>query len=142
MAPVTVSIIYNKANIYGLNDDVIVIERILKKLQDSFGPSRVKTVDIREPLSHCDVNIHLEIPSFSAIPWAHTNILLVNPEQWSYAYDAYVHAFDALIFRDPESAEKFRIDYMEKGISANIYVVSFQNKIFLRVSRLDEVLYR
>lgn len=127
MAPLTVSIIYNKANTYGLNDDVLVIERILKKLQDSFSSIRVKTVDIREPLYHCDVNIHLEIPSFSAIPWGHTNILLVNPEQWSYAYDAYVHAFDTLIFRDPVSAEQFRIDYMEKGISANICIINWCN---------------
>ena len=138
MAPLSVSIIYNKANTYGLNDDVIVMERILKKLQYSIGPiNKVKTVDMREPLTHCDINIHLEIPVFSAIPWAHTNILLVNPEQWSYAYDEYVHAFDALIFRDPDSAEKFRVDYMEKGISANIYVVPWCNSW-----QLDDTRYK
>jgi hypothetical protein len=128
MAPISISIIYNKANTYGLNDDIIVMERILKKMQDSFGPiSKVKIVDMREPLTHSDINIHLEIPVFSAIPWAHTNILLVNPEQWSYAYDAYVHSFDALIFRDPVSAEKFRSDYIQMGISSNIYVVPWCN---------------
>ena len=128
MAPISISIIYNKSNTYGLTDDIIVIERILKKMQDSFGPiSKVKIVDMREPLTHSDINIHLEIPVFSAIPWAHTNILLVNPEQWSYVYDAYVHSFDALIFRDPVSAEKFRSDYIQMGISSNIYVVPWCN---------------
>ena len=79
---------------------------------------------MREPPSHSDIQIHLEIPIFSAIPWAHTNIMLVNPEQWSYAYDAYVHAFDALLFRDPISANTFREDMEKKGITAqNIYVI-------------------
>ena len=124
--PLSVNIIYNKANTYGLNDDVQVIERILRKLQDSIGHpiSKTRTVDMREPLTQCDINIHLEIPIFAAIPWAHTNIMIVNPEQWSYAYDSYAHAFDALLFRDPISAEKFRSDFTEKGIPTdNIYTV-------------------
>jgi hypothetical protein len=124
--PLTVNIIYNKANTYGLNDDVQVIERILRKIQDSVGHpiGKPRTVDMREPLVHSDVNIHLEIPVFSAISWAHTNIMIVNPEQWSYAYDAYAHAFDALLFRDTSSAEKFRADFTKKGLSTdNIYVV-------------------
>lgn len=124
--PLSVNIIYNKANTYGLNDDVQVIERILRKLQEDIGHPIMKPrlYDIREPLSHCDINIHLEIPVFSAISWAHTNIMLVNPEQWSYTYDAYAHSFDALIFRDPTSAEKFKQAFTEKGISTdNIYVV-------------------
>ena len=128
--PLSVNIIYNKANTYGLNDDVTVIERVLRKLQDSIGQpiGKARMVDMREPLTHSDINIHLEIPIFSAVSWAHTNILLVNPEQWSFAYDAYVHAFDALIFRDPVSAETFRAAFSAKGISTdNIYVVPWCN---------------
>jgi hypothetical protein len=124
--PLSVNIIYNKANTYGLNDDVEVIERILKKFQDSIGHqiNKPRTVDMREPLVHSDINIHLEIPIFAAIPWAHTNIMIVNPEQWSYNYDDYVHAFDALIFRDAVSADKFCVAFTEKGIPTdNIYVV-------------------
>jgi hypothetical protein len=119
--PLSVNIIYNKANTYGLNDDVIVIERILKRLQDSIGHpiSKPRTMDMREPLTHCDINIHLEIPIYSAIPWAHTNIILVNPEQWSYTYDAYAHAFDALLFRDSDAADKFRQDFSKKGLSTD-----------------------
>jgi hypothetical protein len=124
--PFSVNIIYNKANTFGLNDDVIVIERILKKVQDLIGHpiGKAKTVDMREPFTHCDINIHLEIPIFQAIPWAHTNIMLVNPEQWSYSYDAYVHAFDALIFRDKTTYDFFKRDFIEKGISTdNMFVV-------------------
>jgi hypothetical protein len=124
--PLSVNVIYNKTNTFGLNDDILVIERILKKLQDAIGQpiSKLRTTDMREPLTHSDIQIHLEIPIFAAIPWAHTNVILVNPEQWSFAYDAYVHAFDALIFRDQISADKFRKDFTDKGIPTdNIYVV-------------------
>ena len=124
--PFSVNIIYNKANTYGLNDDVIIIENYLRKIQDLIGHpiGKAKTVDMREPLTHSDINFHLEIPVFSAIPWAHTNIVLVNPEQWSYAYDAYVHAFDALIFRDNNTLDRFKKDFTEKGIPTdNLYLV-------------------
>lgn len=124
--PFSVNIIYNKSNTFGLNDDVIVIERYLRKIQDLIGHpiGKAKTVDIREPLTHCDINIHLEIPVFAAIPWAHTNIVVVNPEQWSFAYDAYVHAFDALIFRDNDTYNRFESAFKGKGISTdNMYMV-------------------
>ena len=126
MAPLTVNILYNRTNTFGLTDDVTIIERLLKKAQDSIGQTiqKAKVVDIREPLSHCDIQFHLELPIFSAIPWGHTNVILVNPEQWSYSYDAYVHAFDALLFRDSHSAEKFRADLTKKGIrSDHIFVI-------------------
>ena len=120
LSPLSVNIIYNKANTYGLNDDVKVIDYLLRHLQDVVGPiNKARTADMREPLIHSDINVHLEIPVFSAIPWAHTNVMLVNPEQWSYAYDAYAHAFDALIFRDPISAAAFRNDFAKKGISTD-----------------------
>ena len=122
MSKLSVNIIYNKSNQYGLNDDALVLERIL-------NVNKPTCVDMREPLFHSDINIHLEIPVFSAIPWAYTNILLVNSEQWVYEYDAYVHAFDALIFRDPVSAEKFRSVYKD---SVNIYVIPWCNSWSLK----------
>ena len=125
LSPLSVNIIYNKTNSYGLNDDVQVIERILRHLQDIVGPiNKARTADLREPLTPSDINFHLEIPTFSAIPWAHTNVILVNPTQWSYSYDVYAHAFDALVFRDLASAATFRDDFTKKGFPTdNIYVV-------------------
>jgi hypothetical protein len=117
MAPLTVTILYNKVNAFGLQEDVNVIERLLKTIQQPIQKPRI--VDIREPLIHSDIQIHLEIPVFAAIPWAHTNILLVNPEQWSYAYDAYVHAFDLILFRDPISVHHFVTDLEVKGIASS-----------------------
>ena len=112
----SVNIIYNKANTFGLSDDVTVLQNVLKNY-------KVKTSDMREPLPYSDVNIHLEIPVFSAIPWANTNLLLVNHERWVSAYDAYLHAFDGLIFRDPVSADEFSV----KHPVPNVYVVPWCN---------------
>lgn len=118
MAPLSVHILYNKTNTYGLAEDAAVLDRLLKKLQDIIGQpiGKSKHLDIREPLSHCDIQIHLETPVFGAIPWAHTNIMLVNPEQWSLSYDEYVHAFDLLLFRDSASALSFQKDLELHGL--------------------------
>lgn len=123
---VSTSIILNLSNTYGLQDDIIVIDRYIKTLQQSMPVTITKPTihDIRQPLTHTDIQFHLEIPCYSAIPWAHVNVILVNPEQWSYAYDAYVHSFDALLFRDELSAEQFRVELEKKGITANnIFVI-------------------
>lgn len=119
MAPLSVSILYNKANPYGLQDDAQLIERLLKHISIGQTILKPKFLDPREPLIHCDIQIHLEVPVYAAIPWAHTNILLVNPDQWSISYDAYVHAFDALLFRDSKSKQQFQNDLVVKGIAAN-----------------------
>jgi len=127
MAPLTVHIICNKANTYGLQEDITVLERLLKSIRD-VSIQKPKVVDMREPLSHCDIQFHLEVPVFGAVIGAFTNILLVNPEQWVPAYDSYVHAFDVLLFRDPVSAEHFRADFTKKGMDAfcdRIHVVSW-----------------
>lgn len=132
MAPLSVSILYNKANPYGLQDDAQLIERLLKHISIGQTIQKPRLLDSREPLIHCDIQIHLEVPIYAAIPWAHTNLLLVNPDQWTTAYDAYVHAFDALLFRDSESKRQFENDLTIKGIAANhLYTIpwcaSFHN---------------
>jgi hypothetical protein len=113
------TILYQKGNAHGLSDDAVVIQRLLAALSPRGILSTPILADLREPLSLSDIQIHLEIPVYGAIPWGHVNILLVNPEQWSYAYDAYVHAFDAIFFRDALTAELFRQDFMAKGIPSD-----------------------
>jgi hypothetical protein len=118
--PVSVTILYNKANTFGLSEDAMVLERLLQWLSNKLNLTLMKPriADIREPLVHSDIQIHLEIPVYGAIPWAHTNLFLVNPDHWSSAYYDYVPAFDGLLFRDPESTASFKEDFEQKGISA------------------------
>jgi hypothetical protein len=124
MAPLSVTILYDKANSFGLQEDAAVIERLLKTVSVSGHTFlKPKRVDLREPCSPCDIQFHLEIPVYAAVPWAHTNVIVVNPEHWSVAYDAYVHAFDMLLFRDASVAEVFRAAFAEKGLPADRIVV-------------------
>ena len=126
VAPLTVNILYNKASSFGVSKDAILIERVLKQLQNSINTpiSKARHLDVREPNIHCDIQFHLEIPIFGAIPWGKTNVLFVNPEQWAFAYDAYVHAFDALLFRDSAAANAFKEEFAKKGIRTdNIFTI-------------------
>jgi len=124
-SPLSVTILYDKGNTFGLHEDVTVLEALLKTCSGSLTPllQKPRRLDAREPFVPCDLQFHLEVPIYAAISWAHANVLLVNPEQWSYAYDAYVPAFDALVFRDSVSAERFREELERKGICANRIVV-------------------
>ncbi len=128
VAPLSINILYNKTSTFGLSKDVKLIERILKKVQNTIGHpiSKARLLDMREPHILSDIQFHLEIPVFSAISWAKTNVMFVNSEQWSYTSDVYANAFDALIFRDTKTAEHFKSDFAAKGLRTdNIYTVSW-----------------
>lgn len=114
---VQLHLLTSTSNPYGLRDDVTVLEKMWKKLAETLRITlaRPKVLDIREPLSACDIQIHLEIPLYGAIPWAHVNLMWVNPEHWHTEYEGYLHAFDGFLFRDPEAAERFRVDWRQRG---------------------------
>ena len=70
----TVNIIFNKANKFGLEKDAELIRRTLS------GYAMVRFAD---PLEHPvlqDINIHLEIPIYTYVPWASYNVFVMNPE--------------------------------------------------------------
>ena len=142
VAPLSVNILYNKTSTFGVSKDAALIEKVLKKIQNGIQHpiSKARLLDMREPHVHCDIQFHLEIPIFSAIPWSKTNIMLVNPEQWVYAFDSYVHAFDALLFRDSVSMEQFKEDFSKKGLRTdNLYVVPWCSD--WNVSELSKQIY-
>ena len=119
--PLSVTILHDKGNTFGLQKDVAVLEQLMKTLQHPLGQriQKARLLDHREPFVASDIQFHLEVPIYAAVPWSHTNVILVNPERWSNAYDAYVHAFDALLFRDTSTADAFRDELERKGICAN-----------------------
>ena len=79
-------IIYDKL-VY--TEDAMTVQHILRKA----GIVSIGHIDMREPPVKADIQIHVRIPVYSATSWAHTNILLVHPDQWVPAFDAYLHAF-------------------------------------------------
>jgi hypothetical protein len=107
MAPLSVTFVYNKSQ--PISDSIVALEKLFSKLQDSIRQviSKAKHSDINEPLIHSDIMIHVTTPVFSAVPWGYTNILVVNPEQWSSAFHGYLHAFDAIFFSSQADMDSF-----------------------------------
>lgn len=100
--PLNVNILYNRSNPYGLATDAQVLEELLR-LQTAVPIGQIHHVDPREPPRGADLQFHLEVPIYGNCPWAAANVLLVNPEHYvAAAYDAYLHAFDAVITRTEE----------------------------------------
>lgn len=98
-----VTILCNRSNAFGLSDDLTVWERLLKQTQRF---EKVHVADPREPCRPTDLQIHLETPVFAAVPWAHVNVIMINPEHWPVSHDAYLHAFDVILFRSRSAAEE------------------------------------
>jgi len=91
----TVSVIFNKSNNFGLLHDAELIKRSLS------GYAIVKFVDPLEHPSLSDINIHLEVPIYSYVPWASYNIFIMNPEWYvKDVYDSYMKHFDVVITKE------------------------------------------
>ena len=90
-----VTVIYNKTNSFGLYNDALLIQKTFA------GNARVRFADPLEPPVACDINIHLEVPIYSYVPWGNYNILIANPEYYvSEAYDPYIKHFDGVITKE------------------------------------------
>ena len=100
----SVTVIYNKANKFGLEKDAELIKRAL---------SGYATVRFADPLEHPvvqDINIHLEVPIYSYVPWASYNIFVMNPE-WYFkeSWDPYMKHFDLVITKEDLKIEEAKV---------------------------------
>lgn len=116
-----VTLLANKSNTFGLSKDVAGLRKVL-----SGKGYEVKHNDPLEVPSYSDVNVHLEVPVYGWIPWATTNILMVNPEQYVPAWDPYLPKFDVVVVRDPITLEAFRdkkanVEYIPWGIPKSVF---------------------
>ncbi len=102
-----------KTNRYGLSQDAEVFRHLFMKANNGKRAIHFHTKDPLEPPIPADINIHLEIPVYVAVPWASVNMLLVNPEWYSEEWNGYMKQFDLLLLRDPQSAEQYRAKFPE-----------------------------
>lgn len=100
-----VTILYNKSNTAGLQQDSMLIQRIL----ESQG-FQVRVADPLEPQGPCDMAIHLEIPVYAAACLAVYNIFVINPEWWQEAWSPYLSRADLLIFKCDADKERFLVN--------------------------------
>lgn len=75
---------------WGLGQDSKLVEQVLREFHAG-GHIRIDSVDHIDPVSFyggprraqpVDIQIHLEVPCFAAMPWGRVNIVVVNPEWW------------------------------------------------------------
>lgn len=89
-------LLYNKSSKFGLLRDV---EGIFDAVGTSFH-----TADPLEPPIACGTAIHLEVPVYAWMPWATTNIFVVNPEWFEPAWVPYMPRFKYVVYKDHFSA--------------------------------------
>lgn len=100
--PTTVTILYNKSNTFGLQQDSLLIKGVL----ESQGV-QVRIADPLEPQGMCDIAIHLEVPIYAAMSLATHNIFVINPEWWEEAWNSYLQRANLLIFKCKSDKERF-----------------------------------
>ena len=97
-----ITILANKSNHFGLSHDVEAV-----RLGLGGQGAQIRHCDPLEAASYTDVAIHLEVPIYGWMPWAATNVLVVNPEWYVAAWDPYLPRFDRVVFKDGVSRDVF-----------------------------------
>jgi hypothetical protein len=101
--PTKAVFIYNKANTYGLQSDVELVEKVLKGV----ASITTKRADPLEPAQQCDLAVHFEVPYYGWMAWAARNVVVVNPEWWESGWNSYLTRVDALIFKCEADKQTF-----------------------------------
>jgi hypothetical protein len=100
MPPPSITIISNKSNQFGLQQDV-------KHLMEAIG-GEVEHCDPLEYPKATDIAIHLEVPAYVWMSHAKKNILVVNPEWYlEDAWKSYLSRFDLIVTKDELAAKMF-----------------------------------
>lgn len=90
--------VYNRANPFGIANDADLLEKTIRSIVQSLKlpviVQKIRHADLLEPPVACDICIHLEIPATQWMPWALTNILMVNSEWYVPAWNSLLPRFD------------------------------------------------
>ncbi len=101
-----IAIVYNKANQFGLRQDVEMIREALRNVAS--GTVHIHEKDPLEPPINVHLAIHLEVPIYGWMPWASVNLLLCNNEWYeSENWNPYLKHFDGILFRCQEDRLRF-----------------------------------
>jgi len=100
-APLTITIIFDM-NSEDHKTRVLAIEALLTSMRPDVAHFlKPQHADLRQPLRHADVNFHIEVPVIAAIPWAHANVIVKNPDRWSEGWDSHLWAYDGIFPEHP-----------------------------------------
>ena len=92
MKPIRI-VILSRTSSFGLGQDAKLLEQVLREITIKNKRYTIKSIDHLDPLQFVggrrpqsvEVQIHLEQPCRAAMPWAQTNLMVVNPEWWATA---------------------------------------------------------
>lgn len=87
-----VVLLWNQSNTFGLSQDAAILEKVLSSLP-GYRDIQVMKADPLQPPTPADIVIHLEVPHPVWLPWAPTQIWMVNPEWCSPAWLPYIERF-------------------------------------------------
>ena len=73
------------------------------------GFSKPQRYYLREPLRHADINVHLDIPVYADVPWAHVNVIIKDAARWSDEWEPLMDAFDHIIPLDLLSSSELLV---------------------------------
>ena len=96
--------LFNQTNTFGLSQDAALIERALKQIDSSYEFTKA---DPLQPPSNADIVIHLEIPHPVWLPWAPTQIWMVNPEWCSPNWLEYKDQFSQIWLKENSRVAEF-----------------------------------
>jgi len=97
-------LLWNQSNTFGLSQDASLIEKALEFLPGEF---QVIKADPLQPPTTADIVIHLEVPHPVWLPWAPTQIWMVNPEWCSPSWESYKERFTAIWVKEQGRVEEF-----------------------------------
>ena len=109
-----ITLLYNKSNTFGLAKDVEQFKAVLAAAGMGY---KITVRDPLEPPVVCDIAIHIEVPVFSAMPWAAVNCLFVNPEWYSDEWDSYQNRIDYYFVRDSDSQKRLQARFPTKSVT-------------------------
>jgi hypothetical protein len=76
--------------------------------------AKPKAMDMRDPPSDADLQIHLGMPIYGAVPWSYVNWLWMRAGSvWEKAHDGYLSAFDQMVWENQEDAVRFIQEHPE-----------------------------
>lgn len=106
MAPLSIVVVYNKENRFGLQRDAELLaeQLVIAGRKANLFVGKVKLMDPREPPVTTDICIHLEVPYPVWFPWSKINCMLVNPEWWLKSWNGISSNFDMFLFKNQEAA--------------------------------------
>lgn len=111
---VQITLVYNKANPFGIKQDADILEAMIRQYNASVGIqfAKVRHADLLEPPMATDICIHLEIPSTTWMPFAHKNVMMVNLEWWVPAWDCLLPRFDLVITKIKDTLQDISGTYV------------------------------